>query len=95
MKGDATSFERLLPFGCEAEASCRILSAIQDALAILCAIDQGNLFEELPEDEAAMERHEAGLALLRILEDKLRAVSETSQNFTTGKCAAAQHRAPG
>ena len=95
MKGDAISFERLMSAGCEADAPCKILSAVLDALAILCAIDQGNLFEELPEDEAAMERHEAGLALLRILEDKLRAAAASSQNLTLGKCAGAQHRAPG
>jgi hypothetical protein len=55
-----------------ADGPCTVTNAIRDALAILDAIGQGGLFEGMPISESERRRHKTGVALLDLLEDRLR-----------------------
>lgn len=46
---------------------------LQQALALLDAINQGELLSVLPEDEDDRERHQTGVTLLGVLETQIKA----------------------
>jgi hypothetical protein len=76
------------------EGGCKVMAAVRDALSLLYAIDQGMLLAELPENTEAIARHETGLVLLNMVEEKLREAVGNSGDVISGSCRCTQHCAP-
>jgi hypothetical protein len=67
------------------DEACTMMSAIRDALAILDAIEQGGLFEALPEFDNDRSRHRTGITLIALMEQRLRQAVGNPKRVISGE----------
>jgi len=97
MTDETTPFRPRIVEHAMAFVECGAIERIREGIAILHAIDQGGLLEELPEDAGAQTRHEAAVTMLGILEERLRQALEREGDggVATCTCKSQQSCRPG
>ena len=76
------------------QEGCQVLRAISDALAILDAIGQGGLLEAFPECDEDHARFRTGIALLDIMERRLREAVGNPDHLISDECRGHNHCGP-